>query len=189
MIVVRNKAIENSFHRITDQRERTVAHLLGTIAALLAPLLEPQIDAGPANPEALGHNARPLSLITGFKRTAAKIIGVGFGHGISPLNLRFLNPPNRHAFRSMLKTQTKSGWRSSYQNLCNGAFMRTLALPQSVEHWSLATLRDKLVKIGAKVVRHGRYVTFQLAEVAVSRTLFAEILRLIGNLRPRPAPI
>ena len=67
--------------------------------------------------------------------------------------------------------------------------MRTLALPQSVEHWSLTTLRDKLVKIGAKVVRHGRYVTFQLAEVAVPRTLFAEILRLIGQLRPNPAPI
>jgi hypothetical protein len=33
-----------------------------------------------------------------------------------------------------------------------------------------------------------RYVTFQLAEVAVPRTLFAEILRLIGRLRPRPAP-
>ncbi len=40
------------------------------------------------------------------------------------------------------------------------------------EHWSLTTLREKLVKIGAKVVRHGRYVTFQLAEVAVSRDLF-----------------
>ena len=45
--------------------------------------------------------------------------------------------------------------------------MRTLALPKDVEHWSLTTLREKLVKIGAKVVRHGRYVTFQLAEVAV----------------------
>jgi hypothetical protein len=71
-------------------------------------------------------------------------------------------------------------------NLAN--FMRTLALPQSVEHWSLTTLRDKLVKIGAKVVRHGRYVTFQLAEVAVPRKLFTEILRLIGGLRARPVP-
>ena len=50
-------------------------------------------------------------------------------------------------------------------NLAN--FMRTLALPKEVEHWSLTTLREKLVKIGAKVVSHGRYVTFQLAEVAV----------------------
>jgi hypothetical protein len=50
-------------------------------------------------------------------------------------------------------------------NLAN--FMRTLVLPKEVEHWSLTTLREKLVKIGAKVVRHGRYVTFQLAEVSV----------------------
>ncbi len=40
---------------------------------------------------------------------------------------------------------------------------RTLALPEAVELWSLTTLPDKLVKIGAKVVRHGRYITFQLA--------------------------
>ncbi len=67
-------------------------------------------------------------------------------------------------------------------------FLRTLALPQEVEHWSLTTLREKLIKIGAKVVRHGRYVTFQLAEVAIPRTLFAKILRLIGQLRPAPLP-
>ncbi len=42
-------------------------------------------------------------------------------------------------------------------------------------------LREKLVKIGAKVVRHGRYVTFQLAEVAVPRNLFREILRRIDD--------
>ncbi len=66
--------------------------------------------------------------------------------------------------------------------------MRTLALLKEVEHWSLTTLREKLVKIGAKVVRHGRYVTFQLAEVAIPRALFAEILRLIDGMRPAPLP-
>ena len=71
-------------------------------------------------------------------------------------------------------------------NLAN--FMRTLALPKEVEHWSLTTLREKLIKIGAKVVRHGRYVTFQLAEVAVPRELFRKILRLIDDLRRRPIP-
>ena len=71
-------------------------------------------------------------------------------------------------------------------NLAN--FMRTLALPKEVEYWSLTTLREKLVKIGAKVVSHGRYVTFQLAEVAVPRELFRKILSLINDLRPRPAP-
>jgi hypothetical protein len=45
-----------------------------------------------------------------------------------------------------------------------------------------------LIKIGARIVRHGRYVVFQLAEVAVPRALFAEILRRIERLRPRPPP-
>jgi hypothetical protein len=71
-------------------------------------------------------------------------------------------------------------------NLAN--FMRTLALPEAVKQWSLTSLREKLVKIGAKVVRHGRYVIFQMAEVAVPRELFQEILRLIAQLRAPPAP-
>jgi hypothetical protein len=63
-----------------------------------------------------------------------------------------------------------------------------LALPEAVKQWSLTSLKEKLIKIGAKVVRHGRYVIFQRAEVAVPRKLFQEILRLIDGLRPRPAP-
>ncbi len=70
-------------------------------------------------------------------------------------------------------------------NLAN--FMRTLALPEAVAHWSLTSLREKLVKIGAKIVVHSRYVTFQMAEVAVPRDMFAEILRLIAQLRAPPA--
>ena len=66
-------------------------------------------------------------------------------------------------------------------NLAN--FLRRLALPPSVKHWSLTTLREKSVKIGAKVVRHAKYVTFQLAEVAVPRKLFRAILRRIAKLR------
>ena len=42
------------------------------------------------------------------------------------------------------------------------SFERAVALPKEVQHWLLTTLREKLVKIGAKVIRHGRYVTFQL---------------------------
>jgi hypothetical protein len=61
-------------------------------------------------------------------------------------------------------------------------------LPKKAEHWSQATVREKLLKIGAKVLSHGRYVTFQLAEVAVSRELFEKILRLIYGPRPAPLP-
>lgn len=46
-------------------------------------------------------------------------------------------------------------------------------LPNEVAQWTLMTLREKLVKIGARIVRYGRYVVFQLAEVAVPRALFA----------------
>ena len=55
-----------------------------------------------------------------------------------------------------------------------------------MKHWSLTTLRERLVKIGAKIVRHGRSIIFQMAEVMVSRDLFREILTVIAALRPLP---
>ncbi len=61
-------------------------------------------------------------------------------------------------------------------------------MPKEVEHWSLTTLWEKPVKISAKVVRHGRYVMFRSAEVAVPRNLFRRILRRIDELQRRPAP-
>ena len=65
-------------------------------------------------------------------------------------------------------------------------FLRTLALPAEVVQWSLSTLRDRLVKIGAKSIRHGRSITFQMAEVMVPRALFQKILAAIAALRPLP---
>ena len=92
----------------------------------------------------------------------------------------------RLSFHSFRNNEVRLQLHALAYNL--GNFLRTLALPEVVEHWSLTTLREKLIKIGAKVVRHGHYITFQLAEVAIPRPLFAEILRLIGQLRPGPAP-
>ena len=69
-------------------------------------------------------------------------------------------------------------------NLAN--FLRSLVLPNEMAHWSLTTLREKLVRIGARIVRHGRYFVFQLAEVAVPRAVFAAILRRIDHLRGPP---
>ncbi len=65
---------------------------------------------------------------------------------------------------------------------------RTLAVLTELEHWSLTTLREKLLKIGAEVVSHARCAAFQLAEVPVPRNLYREILRLIDDLRPAPLP-
>ena len=81
-----------------------------------------------------------------------------------------------------------------------GNFLRRLVLPRKIKHWSLRTLLTKLIKIGAKVVRHSRYVTFQIGQgsvanvwreekgkVAVSKKIFAEILLRIERLRCCPA--
>ena len=67
-----------------------------------------------------------------------------------------------------------------------GNFLRRLALPRSVKHWPLTTLRKKLIKIGAKVVAHSRYVIFQMSEVVVPRELFAAILERIQRFGVPP---
>ncbi len=71
-----------------------------------------------------------------------------------------------------------------------GNFLRRLALPRSVKHWSLTTLREKLIKIGVKIVRRARYVTFQMAEVAIPRDVFRSILariRRLADAAPMPS--
>jgi hypothetical protein len=68
-----------------------------------------------------------------------------------------------------------------------GNFLRTVTLPEEVKLWSMTTLRERLVKIGARIVRHGRSISFQMAEVVVTRGLFQAILSAIAALRPSPA--
>jgi hypothetical protein len=62
-------------------------------------------------------------------------------------------------------------------------FLRQLVLPKPIQDWTQTTLREKLIKIGAKVVTHAKYLVFQLAEVSVPRLLFAAIVGRIGRLR------
>jgi len=64
-----------------------------------------------------------------------------------------------------------------------GNFLRRLTLPQKIKHWSLRSLLTRFIKIGAKVVRHRRYVTFQMAEVTINKKIFSEILFRIDQLR------
>ena len=88
--------------------------------------------------------------------------------------------------RTFKDNQTRLQLFALAYNLAN--FLRRLALPSEVKLWSLTTLREKLVKIGAKVTRHAKYVTFKLAEVAITRKLFAAILDRIEQLSfPPPA--
>src|SRR6056297_2558182 len=70
-------------------------------------------------------------------------------------------------------------------NLAN--FLRTLATPEAIETWSLTSLQERLIKTGARLVRHARYAVFQLAEAAMPREVFAGVLSLINGLRGPPA--
>jgi hypothetical protein len=69
-------------------------------------------------------------------------------------------------------------------------FLRTLVSPEPIENWSLTSLRERLVKTGARLVRHARYAVFQLAEAALPREVFAGVLSLINGLRgPLPTAL
>ena len=57
-------------------------------------------------------------------------------------------------------------------------------LTKPIQGWALATLREELLEIGAKVVTHAKYAVFQLAEVAVPRKLCARTRERITHLRP-----
>ena len=128
-------------------------------------------------------------IVTNLKRPAERVSKFYNGRGTAEqyikagkLALRWTRL-SCHAFRH---NAVRLQLHALAYNLAN--FLRSLALPKEVEQWSLTTLREKLVKIGARIVRHGRYVVFQLAEVAVPRSLFVEILRRIGRLRGSPMP-
>jgi len=69
-----------------------------------------------------------------------------------------------------------------------GVFLQGTNLPEEMANWSLTSLQTRLIKIGARVVRHARAITFQLAEVSVSGNLFNRILAAIQRLRAPPAP-
>ena len=69
-------------------------------------------------------------------------------------------------------------------NLAN--FLRTLAMPDEIGTWLLTSLRERLIKTGARLVRHARYAVFQFAEAALPRRVFSGILARINSLRGQP---
>jgi hypothetical protein len=87
----------------------------------------------------------------------------------------------RLSCRTMAANAVRLQLHALAYNMAN--FLRTLALPPEMATWSLTSLREKVVKIGAKVIAHARYTVFQMAEVAVPRDLFRRILEMINDLR------
>jgi hypothetical protein len=67
-----------------------------------------------------------------------------------------------------------------------GNLLRRLALPKAVKDWSLRSIQVKVIKMGARIVRHARRIVFQLAEVAVPGGLFAAVVKRVTRLRLAP---
>lgn len=67
-----------------------------------------------------------------------------------------------------------------------GVFLQGVDLPEEIADWSLTSIQSRLIKIGARVVRHARKITFQRAEVAVSGVIFGQIIAAIRNIKPPP---
>ncbi len=128
-------------------------------------------------------------IVTNLSRPATRVVSFCNQRGTAEQHIKEGKNEIVWTRLSCRKFQNNAVRRQLYPLAYNlGNFMRTLALPEAVKHWSLTSLKEKLVKIGARIVTHGRYVTFQMAEVAVPKGLFAEILRLIAQLRPPPDP-
>ena len=92
----------------------------------------------------------------------------------------------RLSCRTMAQNEVRLQLHALAYNL--GMFLHSAELPDEIATWSLTSLQTRLIKIGARVVRHARTTTFQLAEIAIPRDLFQQILAAIHRLRPSPAP-
>ncbi|MEZ5912957.1 MAG: transposase [Paracoccaceae bacterium] len=73
-------------------------------------------------------------------------------------------------------------WPTTWQPSCAAS-----NCPKAMADWSLTSLQLKLIKIGARVVRHARAITFQLAEVAVTGPMVRAVLAAIRRLRTPPS--
>jgi Transposase DDE domain group 1 len=124
-------------------------------------------------------------IVTNLRRSAKRVVAFYNGRGTAEQWIK----EGKHAVKwtrlsctTFRANAVRLQLHALAYNLAN--FLRTLALPGEVAQWSLTSLREKVAKIGAKVVAHGRYLVFQMAEVAVPRELFGRLLERIAQLRP-----
>jgi hypothetical protein len=123
-------------------------------------------------------------VVTNMSARAVSVVRFYNGRGIAEQWIKegkYALNWTRLSCKHFLSNQARLGLFVLAYNL--GNFLRRLALPGNIKHWSLRTLLVKLIKIGAKVLRHSRYVVFQMAEVAISKEVFAGILSRINRLR------
>ena len=122
-------------------------------------------------------------ILTNMSAKAEGVVQFYNGRGIAEQwikEVKYALHWTRLSCKHFLSNQVRLGLFVLAYNL--GNFLRRLVLPSNIKHWSLSLL-IKLIKIGAKVLRRSRRITFQMAEVAISKEIFAEILSRINRLR------
>src|ERR687894_822267 len=125
-------------------------------------------------------------VVTNLSQPAERVVAFYHGRGTAEQWIREGKSAmkwTRLSCRSMVANAVRLQLYALAYNVAN--FLRTLALPSEMERWSLTSLREKVVKISAKVINHARSTVFQMAEVAVPRDLFSRVLDMITALRPR----
>ena len=95
--------------------------------------------------------------------------------------------PARIAIVRMLEARQTCVGCDIVEEIGLATFLRCIELPEAMADWSLTSLQLKLIKIGARVVRHARAITFQLAEVAVTGPMVRAVLAAIRRLRTPPS--
>jgi len=123
-------------------------------------------------------------VVTNLSQPAERVVAFYNGRGTAEQWIREGKSAikwTRLSCRSMVANAVRLQLHALAYSLAN--FLRTLALPSQIKQWSLTSLREKVVKIGAKVIAHARSTVFQMAEVAVSRDLFRRVLAMIDSLR------
>jgi len=130
--------------------------------------------------------------VTNLRRSARQVVAFYNGRGAAEHWIKEGKNAVRWTRRSCCRFDDNQARLQLFALAYNlGNFLQQLALPRAVKHRSLTTLREKLIKIGAEVVHHARYVTSQMAEVAAPRSLFATILervRRFAAVAPRAGP-
>ncbi len=182
---------------------RDSPHAAGGSAAALRPTLRRQLPLSGAELEssASGSSRRwsgtpasctraSASSLTNLRRSAKRVVAFYNGRGTAEQWIK----EGKHAVKwTRLTCTTFRANAVRLQTARAGLQPRQLpphaGAPDGDRGWSLTSLREKVVKIGAKVIAHGRYAIFQMAEVAVPRELFGRLIDRIARLRPSdPAP-
>ena len=118
------------------------------------------LDVTPTSPRSSGNRVsctrRVGFIATNLSRRAERVVALYNQRGTAEQHIKEGKNAIKWTRLSCRRFDHHAGRLQLHALACNlGYFMRTLALPDAVEQWSLTSLREELIKTGAKIVRPG----------------------------------